>query len=503
GTVLSGGAQTVGSGGLATATNVVSGGSQTVQASGSVSSTTVLASGSQTVFGSASGTVLSGGAQTVGSGGSATTTTVASGGSQTVQASGSVSGTTILASGSQTVLGTASGTVLSGGTALIGSGGLASGTQVLASGRELVVSGGTAAGTTVSSGGTLEVQGGANVSGTTLISGGTLAIGSGYVDTGRTIESGVSLAVLSGGTVSNAIVGSGGIQVISGGTAIGTRFARGSILQLAGVTFNGNAVATVDANDLLTVSDNSGTRYTQQLAGGYTPGQFAVRDGAGTTIPDTVVCFVAGTRIRVMRDGRVCDVPVETLAIGDRVVTADGALRPVIWLGHRHLDCDAHPNSALLWPVRVLPGAFGGGLPERPLRLSPGHPVLVGADADGAGGVLVPVMCLINGTSIAREAAPSVTYWHVELDAHDILLAEGLPVESYLDWGDRAFFEEASDHALHNPDFVVPGLSQRCRPVLVEGAVVEAERRRLDQVFAASLEAQGLWTDGEAFFRAS
>ncbi len=60
-------------------------------------------------------------------------------------------------------------------------------------------------------------------------------------------------------------------------------------------------------------------------------------------------------------------------------------------------------------------------------------------------------MCLINGTTIARELVSSVTYWHVELDAHDILLAEGLAAESYLDWGDRPFFTEGSDHALHNP----------------------------------------------------
>jgi hypothetical protein len=31
-------------------------------------------------------------------------------------------------------------------------------------------------------------------------------------------------------------------------------------------------------------------------------------------------------------------------------------------------------------------------------------------------------------------------YVHVELDRHDILLAEGLPAESYLDTGNRAAF---------------------------------------------------------------
>nr|WP_283536345.1 Hint domain-containing protein [Methylorubrum extorquens] len=68
------------------------------------------------------------------------------------------------------------------------------------------------------------------------------------------------------------------------------------------------------------------------------------------------------------------------------------------------------------------------------MRLSHGHPVLVGADANGEGGVLVPVMCLINGTTIVREPATQVTYWHIELDAHDILLAEGPQPRATTTW---------------------------------------------------------------------
>ncbi|MBD8909566.1 hypothetical protein MZTS_23445, partial [Methylorubrum zatmanii] len=84
-------------------------------------------------------------------------------------------------------------------------------------------------------------------------------------------------------------------------------------------------------------------------------------------------------------------------------------------------------------------------------------------------------------------------YWHVELDRHDILLAEGLPAESYIDGGDRAFFAEASDHSLHNPDYVPPGWMGRCRPVAVDGSVIEAERSRLDAIFSGSLSVQCGW----------
>ncbi|MEE9481828.1 Hint domain-containing protein [Methylobacterium ajmalii] len=203
------------------------------------------------------------------------------------------------------------------------------------------------------------------------------------------------------------------------------------------------------------------------------------------------ICFTTGTLIRTDRG----DVAVEDLRAGDLAVTASGGLRAIAWIGHRALGAGTSTLPHNQQPIRIRAGAFGPGLPARDLRLSPGHPVLVGADSDGAGGHLVPIMCLVNGTSIAREPATTVTYWHVELDAHDILLAEGLPAESYLDWGDRPFFTEASDHALHNPDFVVPGLAARCRPVAVDGPVVDAERARLSMVFAVDLSRHCAWDE--------
>lgn len=201
------------------------------------------------------------------------------------------------------------------------------------------------------------------------------------------------------------------------------------------------------------------------------------------------ICFATGTLIRTSRG----EVAVENLAAGDCAVTASGELRSITWIGHRHITSAGLVLPFNQQPVRVRAGAFGHGLPLRDLYLSPGHPVLVGADADNEGGVLVPIMCLENGTSIRRETRSSVTYWHVELDAHDILLAEGLPAESYIDGGDRTFFEQVSDLALHNPDFVTPNWSGRCRPVAVDGSMVVAERGRLDAAFASSLAAQCYW----------
>ena len=206
-----------------------------------------------------------------------------------------------------------------------------------------------------------------------------------------------------------------------------------------------------------------------------------------------VICFATGTRIRTARG----EVAVEELVVGDRAVTLGGASRPIRWVGSRTLDGQGRALPHNQQPIRIRTGAFGDGLPARDLYLSPGHPVLVGAEADGSGGLLVPVMCLVNGISVARIPVEAVTYWHVELDAHDILFAENLGAESYLDLGSRPWFA-GSDEPLHDPDGMSADSAARCRPVLVEGPVVEAERRRLDAVFSAELVQSCAWTGASA-----
>ena len=280
-----------------------------------------------------------------------------------------------------------------------------------------------------------------------------------------------------------------------------TNFGANDELDLKGFTYSAADTVTL-VGKTLTFTDksndaSSGKTEKFTLAG--TPGTAYYAHDAG---PDGVridtVCFAGGTRIRVLREGRESDVAVEDLVVGDRVVTASGALRPITWLGHRDIDFAASPMPFETWPVRIRAGAFGvdaddNALPARELRLSPGHPVLVGS---GSNEHLVPIMCLINGTTIERMPVDAVTYWHVELDEHDILLAEGLPAESFLDYGTRPWFgPDAEAHALANPDFVVPGLGARCRPVALDGLVVEAERRRLDAVFAMCLAAPCAWPD--------
>lgn len=114
-------------------------------------------------------------------------------------------------------------------------------------------------------------------------------------------------------------------------------------------------------------------------------------------------------------------------------------------------------------PVRVRSGAFGKNLPERDLYLSPDHAVF-------QEGVLIPVKHLLNGTSVARVPMQRVTYWHVELDRHDVLLAEGLPVESYLDTGDRSSFQNGGAVVAMHPTFnAISRDAGGCAPLVITG----------------------------------
>lgn len=107
--------------------------------------------------------------------------------------------------------------------------------------------------------------------------------------------------------------------------------------------------------------------------------------------------------------------------------------------------------------------------------LSPDHAVLIDD-------VLIPVKYLINGSSIAQTPVDAVTYYHVELSHHDVLLAEGLPTESYLDTGDRAAFTNAGDVVALHPDFGVRQWdAAACAPLIVTGSRLASVRLSLAQ----------------------
>ncbi len=200
-----------------------------------------------------------------------------------------------------------------------------------------------------------------------------------------------------------------------------TKFGLDDTIDLAGV-----APETVDFFGG-SIHFGSGYSFALSLLGG--TNVRAVSDGAGGALL-SVACFAAGTRIGTDQG----PVAVEDLRIGDRIALAEGGSAPAVWIGRRTVDCARHPDPMRVWPVRVRAGAFGPGAPACDLILSPDHAVFVE-------GMLVPIRLLIDGAAIVQEPRDKVTYFHAEVPEHAVILAEGLPVESYLDTGDRSDFE--------------------------------------------------------------
>jgi hypothetical protein len=95
--------------------------------------------------------------------------------------------------------------------------------------------------------------------------------------------------------------------------------------------------------------------------------------------------------------------------------------------------------------------------------------------------VLIPVKRLINGGSIAQVPMSEVSYFHIELQEHSVLLAEDLPTESYLDTGDRANFANGGERLALFPDFATRAWEAAgYAPLVVTGARLDAVCRRIN-----------------------
>ena len=488
----------VGAGGRAISTTVVGGGVETVSSGGTVSGTVVSSGATLDVVagGSAANTdVLSGGTFIVLSGGSATGTVISSGGLGSVKLvvnSGQVS----------------SGLVATSITSVyVLAGGVTSGTIVTSGGTEVVSALGRDMGTVVSAGGYDLISGlsvSAVVSGAALIQGGmtsglTIA-GSGSVDavdaplgfsvmSNTTITGHGTLTVSDGNDVTGLVVfGGAGSFVISNTVmpfATLSGFTSANTLDLASVAYSSGG--TVNFSDGSLVIAEGGKTYVLELSGAYPHEVFHIASDpfAGTlvTVADAP-CFVTGTLIATPHG----NTPVERLSVGDLVLTEGGGPTPITWIGSRRVDCRRLPEPARVRPVRIRADAFGPARPERDLFISPDHAIF-------AEGVLIPVKHLINGRSIAQVAADEVTYFHLELPQHAVILAEGLAVESYLDTGDRGAFNGAEGpRALHpvfgseRTDIGMVMEVMGYAPLRVTGPEVERTRAALSQRADAEAE---------------
>jgi autotransporter passenger strand-loop-strand repeat protein len=352
--------------------------------------------------------------------------------------------------------------VTSGGSIVVSSGGSA-----LDSGTVNVELGGSADGLTVVAGGLIEVESGGTVSDIT-ISGGTLD-------------------VLAGGNVSGAITfaSSSGTLQIDGtnlptdpATLIGgviSELAPGDTIDLTGIAYDKEGSIDLGPGDVLRIVED-GNSYDLQLAGNFADEYFHLGSdpfGTGTLITeDNSPCYCPGTLIRTEKG----DVPVETLAIGDLVLTKSGALRPIKWIGRRSYGGRFIKGRADILPIRIKAGALAEQVPARDLFVSPHHAMYL--ESDGAG-VLIEARDLVNGVSIVQAGeVEEVEYFHIELETHDVIIAEGALSETYVEDDNRGMFHNAHEYAV-----LYPGDGRRvtryCAPRLDQGYELEAVRQRL------------------------
>jgi autotransporter-associated beta strand protein len=315
--------------------------------------------------------------------------------------------------------------------------------------------------------GTLVLFGLNTYSGGTTIEGGTLelanssAAGSGAI----TFGSNVTLAIGSTIMPSNMLDG----------------FTAGDMIDLTSIANVSGSHADMDyQTHVLTITEGSATYHLQFDTNESFAGDFfhLMQDGGGkgpgTLITESpVACYCRGTLIAAAHG----EMPVERLAIGDRVMTASGALRPIKWIGTRSYGGRFIMGRKDILPVCFRAGSLGDHLPKRELWISPHHAMYF--EDKNLDGVLIEAKDLVNGVSIVQaEQVDSVEYFHIELDSHDVVLAEGAPSETFIDDDSRGMFHNAQEYAELYPDDISRS-ARYCAPRLEFGYEVEAVRRRL------------------------
>ena len=334
--------------------------------------------------------------------------------------------------------------------------------------------------------------------------GGSIVLGTGIagIDTvNTTLTSGGSVVVsaaqaglLSGGSFT---YGTGGGTIVTGtaGTSAAVTLAstvKGltsaadhiddrslSFANITGYSVTGTGTGT----QTVTITDGSGNFSFTTNAANLTVGTYTAAnlntgtlkftaDGTGGT--SLTVCFLRGTRVATP-DGETA---VEDLRPGALVaVRRDGAtaFEPVRWVGSGRMNAARQIED---FPVRVRAGAFEHNVPHRDLLVTSEHCLFVD-------GKLIPARMLVNGRSITVDTAVTeYEYFHVELEAHAILVAEGLEAESYLDTGNRGNFLNSAVPSLR-PDFTVDPANKSwaqdaAAPLAVDRDTVEPIWKKLE-----------------------
>jgi len=150
-------------------------------------------------------------------------------------------------------------------------------------------------------------------------------------------------------------------------------------------------------------------------------------------------CFLKGTQILTPQGEQ----SIEDLRIGDLILTASGEGKPIKWIGRMRFERSGQASwDDAAAPIRIARGAFNGDLPHSDLYMSCAHRLLIN-------GLLIPAGDLVNGESITRlrsTGSDVLEYLHLELEEHDVILANGAPAETLDGNVGRADFDNFDEY---------------------------------------------------------
>jgi Hint domain len=257
-----------------------------------------------------------------------------------------------------------------------------------------------------------------------------------------------------------------GSNIEINGQTVATAGASGGVLE---VDFNSSAT-TADVDDVMEHLRYANTSATppDSVTLDYTFDDGSVSATGSVEAFVGIACYCTGTLI--LTDDR--EVPVETLQIGDRVITASGVARPIKWIGKRSYGGRFIVGRKDILPICFKTGSLGNGVPKRDLWISPHHAMYLQ-------GVLIEARDLVNDLTVTQaERIDEVAYFHIELESHDVIIAEGALSETFVDDDSRGMFNNAHEYKGLYPDSAVAE-ARYCAPRVRDGYGIEAARQAI------------------------
>jgi len=220
-----------------------------------------------------------------------------------------------------------------------------------------------------------------------------------------------------------------------------------------GVTANATLLGTIIVNGTAyPLLQESGVNYSYLLFDNSIDAALAPADLTGLVSQPFPACFSEGALIATPTG----ELAIESLSINDEILTADGQIITVKWIGlHKVMPIFAGSKTD---PVRFMASSLGDGVPSQDLIVTSDHGMILDD-------LVINASALVNGNTIkyvtASELPTRVTYYHLETANHDVIIDNGAPAETFIDYRDRAAFDNHAEYiSLYGAERIIPEMDR-------------------------------------------